>query len=67
MQTLAVGCQSAFGVGMLPPGRFVPLALFPMQATFFDAALLVVVLWMSGAALPVHLALHPSFFPSIRC
>ena len=70
MQALAVGGQSSLRVGVLPPGRFVPLALFPAQASLavlLDTPLLVVVLWIIGAALPLHLALQASFFPGIGC
>src|SRR6266567_3539181 len=69
VQTLAVGGQSSFGIGMLSPGRFVPLALFPVQAdraVFLDASFLVVVLWIIGTSLSIHLALEASFFAGIR-
>ena|SRR5215469_13010667 len=68
MQALTVGCQFAFGIGVLPPGCFVPLALAPAQAgvaVFFDASFLVVVLWIVRPALPVHLALQSAFFAGI--
>ena len=65
METLAVGCQSAFGVGMLSPGRLVPLALFPVQATFFHTSLFIIIVGIIGASLPVHFALQSPFFPAI--
>ena len=34
MQTLAMGGQSPFSIGVLSPGRLVPLTLAPLQARF---------------------------------
>ncbi len=65
MQTLAVGGKLALSSGVLPPGRLIPLTHFPAQsllATFLDTSLFVVVLWIVGTALPLHLALQSSFF-----
>src|SRR5579885_680729 len=57
MQALAMSSQFAFGIGVLSPGRFVPLALFPVQATFFDATLLIIIVGIIDSSLSVHLAL----------
>jgi hypothetical protein len=62
MQTLAVGGESALGVGVLPPGGFVSLALFPTQAAFFDLTVFIIIVGIIGATLPVHLTLHLSLF-----
>jgi hypothetical protein len=68
METLAMGCQPSLCVGMLPPGCFVPLALAPTQARFavlLDTPLLIVVPWIVGTALPIHLTLEATFFAGI--
>src|SRR5215471_503892 len=68
MQTLAVGCQFALSGGVLPPARFVPLALFPEQAgftVFLNAPQLIIVLRVIGATLPLHLALQSPLFAGI--
>src|SRR6266568_4323895 len=68
MQTLAVGGQYSFGIGMLSPGCLVPLALDPSEAgfaVFLDTSLLIVVLWIVGASLPLHFALEAAFFSGI--
>ena len=68
MQTLAVGGESTFSIGVLPAGRLVSFALAPAQtglAVLFDAPLLVVVVGVVGASLSLHPALQASFFPGI--
>ena len=69
MQTLAVSGEVAFCVGVLSPGRLVSLTLLPFEATvaLFDTALFVVILWIIGPTLPLHLALQSPFSPGIRC
>ncbi len=70
MQTLAVGGQSSFCIGVLSPGRLVSLAFLPVQARFacfFDTSLLIVVLRIGGPTLAVHLALQATLFPGVGC
>src|SRR5215471_2280870 len=62
MQTLAVGGESALGVGVLPPGGFVPLALFPTPAALFDPTVFIIMVGIIGPTLPIHLALQLSLF-----
>ena len=69
MQTLAMGGQFSLRIGVLSPGRFVPLALFPAQAggaVLLDTALFVEVVGIISAALAIHFALQAPFFPGIR-
>ena len=61
MQALAMGGKAALGIGMVPSGRFVPVALFPAFLAFLDSPFFVVVVGISGTSLPFHLALQPSF------
>ena len=68
MQALAVGCQFALSGGVLPPGRFVPLTLFPAQAGFTvlpNAPQRIIVLRVIGTTLPLHLALQAPLFAGI--
>src|SRR5215471_19070393 len=69
MQTLAVSGELAFCVGVLSPARLVTLTLLPCETTLalFDTALFVVILWISGPTLPLHLALQSPFSPGVRC
>ena len=70
MQALAVGCQSPLRMGVLPPCSFVPCTLFPTLTRFtvlLDTPLLIVVLWISSAALPSILALQATLFPGVGC
>jgi hypothetical protein len=63
VQTLAMGCEFAFRVGVLSPSRLVPLALLPATArfaVFLDTSLLVIVLRVIGVSLPLQLALEAS-------
>jgi hypothetical protein len=61
MQALAMGGKAALGIGMVPSGRFVPVALFPAFLAFLDSPFFVVVVGISGTSLPFHLALQSSF------
>src|SRR5215469_17249384 len=65
MQALAMGGKTTLGIGKLPSGRFIPLALFPAFLAFLDPPLFVVVVGMSGTSLPFHPALQSSFLVGI--
>ena len=60
MQALAMSDQPAFRIGVLSgrgrlvlsPGRLVPLALLPVQATCFHTSLFVKIVRIIGASLP---------------
>ena len=67
MQTLAVGSELARSFGVLPSGHFIALAFFPPQVTlamFLDLSFVIVVIWIVGASLPLHLALLLTAGPS---
>src|SRR5215471_932087 len=66
MQALAMSGQPALCIGVLSPGRLVPQALLPVQATSFHMSLFVKIVRIIGASLPVHFALQSPFFPGIR-
>ena len=67
MQALALGGEFPFLVGQAPPGRLIAPAVIPGLAAFLAAALLVIVLWVVGAALAVQLALQTPFRLRIGC
>src|ERR1051326_8855937 len=63
MQTLAMGGKPTLTGRFAPPGRQIPLAVFPGEAspvTLFDTPLFVIVVRVIGPALALHLALEPA-------
>jgi hypothetical protein len=65
METLAVGREFSLGMAVLPPSRLIALALLPVQAPLFYAALFIIIIGIIGSALPFHLALQAAFFLGI--
>jgi hypothetical protein len=68
MQTLAIGCQFPFCRCMLASDGRVAFALFPMHTLFaslLDPPLVVIVVWIVGPPLTLHLALQTSPSASI--